>query len=149
MRDNLSEDKPSRWCVLLPCSKNETWAVPQNCLAEIVTLPAESEEPPPHFNWRGEEVLILDLDDSQESPWRDVREGTGLVAVMLGLTGCTWKYCGVALRGGGLRMKDLAGELIEDTPDLALETSMSAFRMDSEVIQVPNLQELYSRRGVQ
>lgn len=135
----------SRWCVLLPCSKEEKWAVPQNCLAEIVTLATEANDPPEQFQWRGQSVPILDLDEAHESPWADERAGTGLVAVMLGLKGGAWEYCGVALRGQGLAMKDLAKESIEDTPDLALECSNSAFRMGGEVYQIPKLQELHSR----
>ena len=138
-------DKTSSWCVLLPCSKNEKWAIPQNCLAEIVTLAAEGDQPPDHFSWRGQEVSVLDLDEKHESPWRDARAGTGLVAVMLGLQGGTWEYCGVALRGEGLGMKDLASESIEDASELAMGGSTSAFRMDGELYQVPNLQELHER----
>ncbi len=64
---------------------------------------------------------------------------------MLGLKGGAWDYCAVALRGEGLAMKDLSGELIEDTPDLALESSVSAFRMGGNVYQIPKLQELHAR----
>jgi len=149
MNDKPRDDKPSRWCVLLPCSKGEIWAVPQNCLAEIVTLPAEDDEPPTEFTWREQAVTVLDLDEQHESPWRNARAGTGLVAVMLGLKDGAWEYCGVALRGEGLGMKDLAVELIEDAPDMALDCSLSAFRMAGEVYQVPNLQELYTRNGAE
>lgn len=149
MSEKLTDDKPSRWCVLLPCSKREKWAVPQNCLAEIVTLPSDSEEPPEHFNWRGQEVSVLNLDRDCELPWRDVRAGTGLVAVMLGLKGGAWEYCGVALRGAGLGMKDLADEAIEDAPELAVEGAVSAFRMRGEIYQVPQLQELHARHSAQ
>ena len=138
-------EKNSSWCVLLPCSSKEKWAVPQNCLAEIVTLPADDDEPPTQFTWRGQEVSVMDLDDKHESSWRDKRAGTGLVAVMLGLQGGAWKYCGVALRGEGLGMKDLASESIEDASDHALESSISAFSMGGEIYQVPNLQELHTR----
>ena len=54
-------EKKSSWCVLLPCSKKEKWAVPQNALAEIVTLPAVDDEPPTQFTWRGQEISVLDL----------------------------------------------------------------------------------------
>ena len=138
-------EKTSSWCVLLPCSKNEKWAVPQNCLAEIVTLPAADDEPPAQFTWRGQEVSVMDLDEEHESSWRDARAGTGLVAVMLGLHGGAWKYCGVALRGEGLGMKDLASEFIEDASEHVLENSTSAFSMGGEIYQVPNLQELHMR----
>jgi len=149
MREELEDDKPSHWCVLLPCSKGEIWAVPQNCLAEIVTLPAEDDEPPEQFTWRGQIVPVLDLDEQHDATWRNDRAGTGLVAVMLGLKDGAWEYCGVALRGEGLGMKDLAVETIEDVPEMALDCSLSAFRMSGEIYQVPNLQELYSRSGAQ
>ena len=135
----------SKWCVLLPCSNAEKWAVPQNCLAEIVTLAADTQEPPDELEWRGQSVPILDFGETQESPWADQRAGAGLVAVMLGLKSGAWEYCGVALRGQGLAMKDLARESIEDAPDMALEGSVSAFRMGGEIYQVPKLQELHSR----
>ncbi|MBE9538695.1 MAG: hypothetical protein IMF06_06405 [Proteobacteria bacterium] len=145
MNEDSVDDKPSRWCVLLPCCRGETWAVPQNCLAEIVTLPSDSEEPPAYLNWRGQEVPVVDLDPEHDSPWRDARAGTGLVAVMLGLKGGAWEYCGVALRGEGLGMKDLASEVIEDAPEQVLENCLSAFRMGGEIYQVPKLQELHAR----
>lgn len=149
MSDESIDDKLSRWCVLLPCSKHERWAVPQNCLAEIVTLPTDSEEPPEQLNWRGQELSVLNLDQDSELPWRDVRAGTGLVAVMLGLKGGAWEYFGVALRGAGLGMKDLAGEAIEDVPELAVEGAASAFRMRDEIYQIPQLQELHERHSAQ
>jgi len=147
MNQVTTQETPSRWCVLLPCAKNETWAVPQNCLAEIVTLPSDADQPPRHLTWRGQEVAVLNLDPRNESPWRDARAGTGLVAIMLGLKGGAWEYCGVALRGEGLAMKDLAGEAIEDAPDQALDSSASAFRMGGEVFQVPNLDDLHTRES--
>jgi len=149
MNDKSTDEKISRWCVLLPCSAHERWAVPQNCLAEIVTLPTAGEEPPESFTWRGQDVSILNLDESRETPWRDARTGTGLVAVMLGLKGGSWEYCAVALRGDGLGMKDLAGESLEDASDLALDGSVSAFSMGGEIYQVPRLQELHTRKNTQ
>lgn len=148
MNDESVEENPSRWCVLLPCSQGETWAVPQNCLAEIVTLSSDSEEPPTQLNWRGQDVPVVNLDAKHESPWRDARAGTGLVAVMLGLKGGAWEYCAVALRGEGLGMKDLADEVVEDAPEQMLENSLSAFRMGGEIYQVPKLQELHARSNV-
>jgi len=146
MSENTMLESASHWCVLLPCSKHEIWAVPQKCLAEIVTLPADSPEPPEVFNWRGRELAVLNLDESGDTPWRDKKEATGLVAVMLGLEGGSWDYCGVALRGEGLGMKDLARESIEDAPDCVAEGAVSAFRMGGKLYQVPELQELCERK---
>ncbi len=138
-------ENPPRWCVLLPCSNDEKWAVPQNCLAEIVTVSAVAEEPPEEIIWRGQAVPVLNLDHRHEAPWRDQRAKTGLIAVMLGLRNGSWEYCGVALRGAGLGMKDLSVESIEDVPEMAMESSVSAFRMGGEVYQVPKLDELTCR----
>jgi hypothetical protein len=146
MSENYITENESRWCVLLPCSNRETWAVPQKCLAEIVTLPAETSSPPAQLFWRGRDVPILDLDKGNTAPWRDSRAATGLIAVMLGLKGGSWDYYGVALRGGGLTMKDLTREEIEDVPELAFEGSSFAFRMNGEVFQVPDMASLPERQ---
>ena len=145
MSDKPEIDETSRWCVLLPCSREEIWAVPQKCLAEIVTLPAETTVPPEYFTWRGQEVPVIDLDHQGVTPWRDKRASTGLVAVMLGLQGGGWKYFGVALRGEGLGMKDLARENIEEAPESKLAGCVSAFKMAGKIYQVPELQELHKR----
>jgi hypothetical protein len=134
--------KSSQWCVFLPCSEAEVWALPQNCLAEIVTIPADGEVPPQHILWRGREVPVLNLDDTASLPWRQRQGGTGLVAVMLGLRGEGCEYWAVALRGDGLGMLDLAEQKVEDCPDRALGRSVGAFKMDGAVYQIPDLLEL-------
>jgi hypothetical protein len=149
MSENDIPENESRWCVLLPCSSQETWAVPQKCLAEIVTLPTEASSPPTELFWRGRDVPILDLDRGNVAPWRDSRAATGLIAVMLGLKGGSWEYYGVALRGGGLNMKDLSREQIEDVPELALKGSSAAFRMNGKVYQIPDMASLPERQDSQ
>ena len=146
MNEDYIIENESRWCVLLPCSSQETWAVPQKCLAEIVTLPAEGLLPPAKLFWRGRDVPVLDLDMDDAAPWRDSRAATGLIAVVLGLKGGSWDYYGVALRGGGLTMKDLSREEIEDVPELVFEGSSSAFRMNGDVYQIPDMASLPGRR---
>jgi hypothetical protein len=146
MNENYTIENDSRWCVLLPCSAQESWAVPQKCLAEIVTLPADGTSPPTQLFWRGRDVPILDLGVDNAAPWRDSRASTGLIAVMLGLKGGSWDYYGVALRGGGLTMKDLSREDIEDVPELVCEGSSSAFRMNGEIYQVPDMASLPGRQ---
>lgn len=135
-------DKASRWCVFLPCSEEEVWAIPQNCLAEIVTLHDAGEYPPEQIMWRGREVPVMDLGDSGETPWRDPAGKTGLVAVILGLQGQGSEYWAVALRGDGLAVRDLGTERLRDAPDRILERSTSAFTLQDAVYQVPDLQEL-------
>ena len=135
-------DNSSHWCVFLPCSDAELWALPQNCLAEIVTLPAEGDLPPEEISWRGQSVPVLDLDEEHDQPWRDVRGGTGLIAVVLGLKGEGCDYWGVALRGEGLGMRDISQDEVEDVPDLAGERAVGAFRIGSSVYQIPDLLEL-------
>ena len=42
----MSEMEGGSACVLLPVATGETWAVPQNCLAEILTVHTTEEAPP-------------------------------------------------------------------------------------------------------
>jgi hypothetical protein len=129
-------DKSTQWCVFLPCSADELWALPQNCVAEIVTVAAHGVQPPERVSWRGQDVPVLDLDAGNEQPWH---ESNGLIAVMLGLKGEGCDYWGVALRGEGLGMMDIAGKEVEDAPQLAQHRSVGAFRLAGSVYQIPDL----------
>jgi hypothetical protein len=135
-------EKNSRWCVFLPCSTEETWVVPQNCLAEIVTFHDVDNHPPQTFSWRGHEVPVMDLGAGGDAPWRDLVGGTGLIAVILGLQGQKYEYWAIALRGDGLTVKNLAKEALTNTPENAREYSSSAFQIRDIVYQVPDLPEL-------
>lgn len=141
-------DESSRWCVLLPCSPSQAWAVPQKCLAEIVTVQADSEHPPQEISWRGEPVPVLDFSDTADLGWRDSRSGAGLVAVLLGLEGAGCRYWGVAVRGEGLGISEVNEDEMEDLPDSVLEHASAAFRMRGKVYQVPDLDALQDSIGV-
>lgn len=141
-------EKAARWCVFLPCSEQEIWAIPQNCLAEIVTLHNADVSPPVHISWRGKEVPVLDLGGPTDPPWRDAAGETGLVAVILGLKGQGNDYWAVALRGEGLAVKNIANEEIKDLPDRVTERSTSAFELHEVLYQVPDLPELQKQVGM-
>lgn len=126
-------------CVLLPCSSTRSWAVPQRCLGEIVTVPATEDVPPAEINWRGEVVPVIDFGSGDPAPWRDQRSGAGLVAVILGQRDEACRYFGVAVRGGALGVSKLSEEEIEDLPDGEFDYSRAAFRMHDIVYQVPDL----------
>ena len=143
----MSENQ-SRWCVLLPCSAQETWAVPQNCLAEVVTLKALGDSPPRQFNWRGREIPVLDKASDGDEPWRDAQGETGLVAVFLGLEGQENDYWAVALRGSGLAAKNLATREIKDCPEGTRQGCTSAFEYERELYQVPDLPELQKQAAI-
>jgi hypothetical protein len=132
----------SAWCVLLPCSDDQVWAVPRGCLGEIVTVPADEGPPPQEINWRGEVVPVIDFGGEDEPGWRDPRGGTGLIAVFLGLAGEACPYWGVAVRGEGLGVSSMLESDIEDLPDAVLEHTIAAFRMQDTVYQVPDLPAL-------
>ena len=68
-------ESAKRWCVLIPCSSAETWAVPQNCLGEIFTVHTDNERPPGQVEWRGETVPVLDFGQDDGSQWRDPGRG--------------------------------------------------------------------------
>lgn len=133
-------DNTKRWCVLIPCSGSETWAVPQKCLGEIVTVQAESDQPPAQLTWRDQTVPVLDLGAGDGSPWRDSSRGTGLVAVFLGLKGEGSAYWGVAVRGG-LQVVDLATTELDDAPEQVGEHGTAAFDFNGVVCQVPDLEK--------
>ena len=138
----MVNDMTARWCVFLPCSRTQSWAVPQNCLAEVVTVPAQSDQPPAEIEWRGETIPVLEFGRDDGLPWRDRRGGTGLIAVVLGLQGEGCRYWGVAVRGEGLGVRAVGEEEIEDMPDAVLEHAIAAFRLRGVVYQVPDLPAL-------
>jgi len=144
----MSEKSP-KWCVFLPCAAEEIWAIPQACLAEIVTLQDSEESPPEQIEWRGRVVKVLDLGDFGETPWRDPVSQAGLIAVILGLKGQKNDYWAVALRGEGLALKNIAGERIKDLPEQVTEFSSAAFELQNVVYQVPDLPELQGLAGRQ
>ena len=132
-------DNTKRWCVLIPCSRTETWAVPQNCLAEIVTLQTDTVLPPEEVSWRGRTVPVLDLGSDDGSHWRAPHRGAGLVAIFLGLRGEGCEYWGVAVRGEGLRVVSLLPEEVEDMPEQVSQHATAAFSFNGVLCQVPDL----------
>lgn len=132
-------DTANRWCVLVPCSKSETWAVPLNCLAEIVTLHTEDSSPPTTVTWRDRSVPVLDLGGDDGSAWRAAGRGTGLLAIFLGLQGEGCEYWGLAVRGDGLRVVSLSGDAVEDVPEQVQQYATAAFSFHGVVCQVPDL----------
>ena len=128
-----------RWCVLVPCSGTETWAVPQNCLAEIVTLHTDATVPPDTVTWRDRSVPVLDLGREDGSQWGDPRRGVGLVAIFLGLKGEGCEYWGLAVRGDGLKVVSLSLDAMEDRPDEVKPHATAAFTFEGVLCQVPDL----------
>lgn len=145
MSEEELKDDGGHWCVLLPCSSSERWAVPQNTLAEIVTLPADQEQPPEVLDWRGQSVPVLDFGHDDGSPWRERLGGTGLVAVFLGLNGENCDYWGVAVRGEGLAVRQISGEMLEEARDATAEHASAAFNFAGTIYQVPDLVALQRR----
>ena len=137
----MSEQK-QRMCVLLPCASNRHWAVPQNCLAEILTLPASDNNVPEQVRWRGVDIPVIDLADGSDLSWRDENKGTGLIAVILGVRGAGPDYWGVALRGEGLSVRQLDADECDDRADAMQEYALAAFELDGQVYQVPDLPAL-------
>lgn len=140
----MTDETPTR-CVLIPCSETENWAVPQNCLAEILTINSTAAAPPDEVSWRGMEIPVVDVGAGSAVPWSDARVGTGLVAVFLGLRGEGCEYWGVALRGAGLEVAGLLPSEVTDRSDAVSEYGMAAFEYRGVVYQVPNLDELQKK----
>ena len=144
-------EQQERMCVLLPCASNRRWALPQNCLAEILTLAAAGELPPQEANWRGcmIPVLVAGGEEAQARAdnWRDQHSGTGLVAVIPGLQGVGCDYWAVAILGDGLRLFAIDEAAIEDAPEEVRDYASAAFRLDGIVYQVPDLKDLQAGIG--
>lgn len=138
-------DDTSRWCALLPCSDTLSLAVPQNCLAEIVTLHTAKEQPPEKIRWRDVSLPVINFAGDQAPGWREERGGTGLLAIFRGLQGEDCDYWAIAVRGEGLKVKDIAAEAIEDVPEEVLELATAAFSLDGTIYQVPDLTRLQQK----
>ena len=138
------KDEASRWCALLPCSASLNLAVPQNCLAEIVTLHTQREHPPETIRWRDHSLPVIDFGQQEQNAarWREERSGTGLLAIFRGLQGEGCDYWAIAVHGEGLKMKNIAAEQIEEQPDEVIELATAAFSLDGIIYQVPDLTEL-------
>jgi chemotaxis signal transduction protein len=137
----------SGYCVLLPCGKGRSWAIPQRCLGEIVTVPAAGDLPPEEVSWRGESIRVVDFGRQDAEPWRDQRGDTGLIAIVLGQRDEACSYFGVAVRGGNLGVSSLADQEIEDLPEALLDYATAAFRMNGNIYQVPDLLALQRAIG--
>jgi len=125
--------------VLLPCSQEQSWAVPQACLGEIVTVNGADERPPANIAWRGGDVPVLDLGEAENFDWRDSRGSTGLVAVLLGLEQVEGQAWGVAVGSNGLAIREFDEEQVEELPQERAENATAAFRYDGVIYQVPDL----------
>jgi hypothetical protein len=148
MLDSARGNENEQWCVLLPCSGTEFWAVPQNTLAEIVTLHDVGQRPPEQLYWRGVTVPVLDFGHDDGSPWREPVGGTGLVAVFLGLEGEGCNYWAMAVRGEGLAVRQISPEDVAEAPEAVLEHANSAFVLNGATYQVPDLVALQRRIAV-
>ena len=134
----MSDDTP-HFFVLMPCSMTQSWAVPPNSIAEIVTLQATTEQPPEELEWRGQTIPVLDFGFDEDCSWREQLGGTGLIAIFLGLKGEGCDYWGVAVRGEGLAVKRVAAADVEDAPESVLQHATAAFKLDDVIYQVPDL----------
>ena len=129
-------------CVFLPCRRGQVWAVPQNCLGEIVTLPAQGASAPPSIDWRGQRVPVIDFGGAGDAAWVDEKTATGLVAVFLGIRGQACDYWGLALRGSGLGVRRVEEATCTDRPDACGEHALAAFEFEGAIYQVPDLPAL-------
>ena len=139
----MSSSMNNRQCVVLPCTDSDLWAVPENSLAELVTLSVEEDTPPAELDWRGQQIPVLDLQAGSRG-WGERHGGTGLIAVLHGLDTSGPAFWGVCLREHGLRVEDLP-EAVDDVPDESAEYALSAFRHQGQLYQVPDLVALQRR----
>ena len=141
-------DNTKLWCAFIPCSKTVTWAVPQNCLAEIVTLHTDALQPPQEVIWRERTVPVLDLGGDDGSPWQQPRRDAGLVAIFLGLKGDGCEYWGVAIRGDGLKVARLESDAVVDMSEGVQDYATAAFMFNGVLCQVPDLDSFQKKIAV-
>lgn len=132
----------ARMCVLLPCGGDLRWAVPQSCLAEILTLATDDESPPQTVAWRELDIPVVDTGARSGTPWRNAQSGTGLIAIVLGVGNEGSDCWGLALRGDGLSVRDVQEADCQDLPESLVEHSLAAFALEGVVYQVPDLPSL-------
>ncbi|WP_146003536.1 hypothetical protein [Kineobactrum sediminis] len=134
---------PGLRCVLLPCAGPHTWAVPQDCIAEIVTMTGSVSG---HLGWRGCEVPVYGPDNYPIDTATDALAATtAIFVVFFGLRGRGCDYWAVRLQGHGLTSTELSESAIEDRPDLLLPGFLAAFTLAGKTCQVPDLPFLQSQ----
>ncbi len=138
----MSEEQQRRMCVFLPAREGQVWAVPQNCLGEIVTLQDAETAPPPAITWRGQRVPVIDFGGPDGPRWRDEKTVSGLIAVFLGIREQACDYWGLALRGPGLGVRRLEDAACTDRPEACGEYALAAFEFEGRLYQVPDLPAL-------
>lgn len=134
-------DSLRRMCVLLPLATDLRWIVPQNCLAELVTVHAASTEVPGTLDWRGHSVPVIDFGAGNTAPWLDEKNRTGLVAVFLGLREQPLDYWGAVLRGAGLGVRRLDLTACREL-EPAGEYALASFELEGQVYSLPDLPAL-------
>lgn len=138
-------DETKRMCVLLPCGNGQRWAVPQACLAEILTLQEAEDSPPAQVSWRGSDLPVLDLGDGGSEPWLNPRTSSGLIAVILGVTGAGADHWALAVRGDGLAVRNVNEQDCQDRPEDEQDYALAAFELAGTLYQVPDLPSLQQR----
>ncbi len=140
----MSEEN-KRMCVLLPCGNGQRWAVPQTCLAEILTLQEVEDSPPAQISWRGRDLPVLDIGEGGSEPWLNPRTSSGLIVVILGVTGAGADYWALAIRGEGLAVRHLDEQDCQDRPEQEKDYALAAFELAGSLYQVPDLPSLQQR----
>ncbi len=128
--------------VALPCGPGRIWAVPRECVGEILTLATEPVELPDQVQWRGVPVPVIDPDPGEASAGP-----AALVAIILGLRDTPGGHWALALRGDGLGIQDIRAEEMEDEATAIEPGAVGAFRMRGVLYQVPDLPALQRRAG--
>ena len=122
---------PSLHCVLLPCRNGETWALPLNSIAELVTA---AELSAGRLCWRGLELPVYPLPTAADP-------AGGLYAVITGLQDLAGGYWAISLQDRGLKHRVLtADDLAEPDPDdSAASAALAVFALAGDRCVVPDL----------
>jgi hypothetical protein len=121
-------------CVLLTCSANEVWAVPEAVLATIF----HCAELPPRLQWSGQSLPLLDRAEAEPPGFSGPAAGE-LVAVFHGGPIASLPFWGLRLRRPGAQWVLLSSDELAERADVALPDAITAFEYQGRLCQVPDL----------
>lgn len=124
-------------CVLLTCSADEAWAVPETVLATIFHCTDLSSVP----QWAGQGLPLLDRAKAEPPGFSGPAAGE-LVAVFRGGPDGTLPFWGLRLRRPGAHWVVIAADEVTERPDAALPDAIAAFEYRGRLCQVPDLAAL-------
>ncbi|KZX57870.1 hypothetical protein A3709_19795 [Halioglobus sp. HI00S01] len=146
MKDSEVASSPGG--VVLPVSEKDTWLLPFNTVAEIVAVPNAGANPPDSYEWRGMNLIVIDLDRKSHAPWNQKQLNAGLLAIIVCLRGdddaveSTTHYA-IPVRGQPAQIKSIDFDSFTPCDEsVESEYALSSFMMDGALCHIPDLMSI-------